>query len=82
MLRLKNIRMTNEYIEADYTPEDSVKHGFARLYLKTGEIEHKMVNGYETTYPSMAIQGLKGILERLNSDHKFELPKEKTVMWY
>ncbi|MBR3870469.1 MAG: hypothetical protein IKJ17_03100 [Clostridia bacterium] len=78
MLRLVNIKKTNDYIEANYIPEDCESSGFVRMYLNDDKIISETVEGYETTYPSMAIKGLKNILE----SQKCEIPKEKVVMWY
>ena len=82
MLKLKNIKRTNNYIEAYYTPEDSSKLGYVRLNCDTLEEEHKKVEGYEMTYPRMAIYGLKQILKYEKEDKDYKIPNEKLVMWY
>lgn len=82
MLNLKNIKRKGNSIEAYYTPEDSNKLGYVKLDCDTFEEEHKTVDGYETTYPTMAIYGLKQILNKEKNDENYTIPNEKLVMWY
>ena len=82
MLKLKNIKRKNNFIEAYYSPEDSDKLGYVKLNCDTLEEEHKTVNGYEMTYPSMAIYGLKQILKNVQNNKEYKIPNEKLVMWY
>lgn len=82
MLKLINIKKVDNCIEADYIPETSDKAGHVKLNFDTFEEEHKTVEGYEVTYPSMAINGLKRILERQKDIKDYEIPHEKLVMWY
>lgn len=80
MVKLKNIIITENSIEADYYPEDS--DDFAHISIDlAGEvktIEH--IEEYSLTYTVHALQGLKRILE--NYKNNCEIPKVYTVMWY
>lgn len=82
MLKLTDIKVKNEYIEAHYTPEDSLKKGFLRLDGKDKVIDSLIVEGYERTYPFMAKKALKEISDSVKSNPNYEIPKEKIVMWY
>ena len=82
MLKLNNIKLTERYIEAHYTPEDSEKMGYIKLDRKTGQVESKPVKGYENTYPLMAKQGLERILTELKLNNNYKIPSERLVMWY
>ena len=79
MLKLKNITIHETLLEADYTPEDSTVVAHVTLDMVTGESTYTTATGYETTYPTMAIGGLKRILEERRLD---PLPTERIVMWY
>ena len=58
MLRLKNIKITDAYIEADYIPECS----HIKMNRVTKEIDVRSVIGFSGTYTRIAINGLEKIL--------------------
>lgn len=62
MLRLKNIKITDAYIEADYIPECSSECGHIKMNRVTKEIDVRSVIGFSGTYTRIAINGLKKIL--------------------
>lgn len=79
MLRLTEIKRTDTYIEAYYTPEDITEKGYIKIDLKTGETIEKRITSYDgfvTTYLNMASQAL----ENMKNDET--LPETKVVMWY
>lgn len=83
MLRLKNIKMENNIIEADYYPEsEKVRFGHVAFNTKTREEKIIMAEGYDREYPFMAVTGLDRLVELFNNNEISELPKERTVMWY
>ncbi|MCH5187925.1 MAG: hypothetical protein J1F63_05935 [Oscillospiraceae bacterium] len=82
MLKLININKTNTYIEANYIPEDSNQVGYIKFDFTTNEKTSMPAEGFERTYPSMALNGLKRILDDLKSDPSYQVPRERLVMWY
>ena len=56
MLKLKNIKITDAYIEADYIPECSSECGHIKMNRVTKEIDVRSVIGFSDTYTRMAIR--------------------------
>ena len=81
MLKLKNIKITDEYIEADYIPECSSECGHIKMNRVTKEIDVRSVIGFSDTYTRMAINGLERILYDIKKDPSYT-PNERLVMWY
>ena len=50
MLKLKNIKITDAYIEADYIPECSSECGHIKMNRVTKEIDVRSVIGFSDTY--------------------------------
>ena len=82
MLKLKNIQITDDYIQAHYNPEDSTQMGFVKLNLHTKEKISNPVPTFENTYPEMAFSGLQKVLDETKKNQNYIIPKEKLVMWY
>ena len=77
MLRLENIKITNEIAEADFYPEQETKPGHIVVNLQTEEIDSIVhVPGYEFMYPGHARETL---VEMSNSNDK---RTERIIMWY
>ena len=81
MLRLKNIKITDAYIEADYIPECSSECGHIKMNRVTKEIDVRSVIGFSGTYTRIAINGLERILYDIKKDPSYT-PNERLVMWY
>lgn len=81
MLKLKNIKITDAYIEADYIPECSSECGHIKMNRVTKEIDVRSVIGFSDTYTRMAINGLERILYDIKKDPSYTL-NERLVMWY
>ena len=81
MLKLKNIKITDAYIEADYIPECSSECGHIKMNRVTKEIDVRSVIGFSDTYTGMAINGLERILYDIKKDPSYT-PNERLVMWY
>lgn len=81
MLKLKNIKITDAYIEADYIPECSSECGHIKMNRVTKEIDVRSVIGFSDTYTRMAINGLERILYDIKKDPSYT-PNERLVMWY
>ena len=79
MLQLININKTNEYIEADYIPEDSDSIGHIKLFAD-GREETVAAPNYGGSYVRMAYSGLKRTLGEIANGE--EILKERLVMWY
>lgn len=77
MLRLRNVKIGNEYAEADFFPEDSEKAGHVMVNLSDGEIVAcNNVPGYGESYAGHARQRLVRMAKE--KDHRSEC----VVMWY
>ena len=77
MLRLKNIMVENNIIEADFYPEDCPSCGHVVVDLVTGRIaSFSEVMGYGASYLAHARQSLVGIA------NEETLPTERLIMWY
>lgn len=61
-VKIKNIKITDAYIEADYIPECSSECGHIKMNRVTKEIDVRSVIGFSDTYTRMAINGLERIL--------------------
>lgn len=81
MLKLKNIKITDAYIKADYIPECSSECGHIKMNRVTKEIDVRSVIGFSDTYTRMAINGLERILYDIKKDPSYT-PNERLVMWY
>lgn len=77
MLRLKNIKISNDIAEADFYPEDQEVSGHIVVDLQTEEIQSiQHVPGYEFMYPGHAAGKLIDMAE------KHDESSESLVMWY
>lgn len=81
MLKLKNIKITDAYIEADYIPECSSECGHIKMNRVTKEIDVRSVIGFSDKYTRIAINGLERILYDIKKDPSYT-PNERLVMWY
>lgn len=82
MLKLKNIKINDELLEADYIPEDSDKKAYVSLNTKKGETKAEIIDEYGKMYSRMAVNGLQRISSELKSGKITVVPKERLVMWY
>lgn len=82
MLKLINLKMNENIIEADYIPEQSNEKAHISLNVLTDEHGTEKLEGYGSMYARMALSGLRRTLEELESGKISEVPKERTVMWY
>ena len=82
MLKLINIVQNNNFMEADYIPENSTVKAHVTLNSITKEGHADLVEDYGSMYGRMAINGLKRTLDELNKGKISEIPKERLVMWY
>lgn len=79
MLRLKNIKMSNGIISADYFPECSDIGGAVSICVADGKIVEKRLSNADLDVPLYfhhAVEGLRSLMK--NAD----VPEEKTIMWY
>lgn len=79
MLKLRNLRKSENTIEADFYPEDSKQAGHVVVDLKTEEItDYTAPEGYEK-YRWYATHARQTLMELAEQD---SLPEEYLVMWY
>lgn len=77
MLRLKNIRIDENFAEADFIPENSDKVGHIVVDLKSEEIKDIVhVEGYEFMYPGHARYRLVKMAQENDTR------SETLVLWY
>ena len=81
MLKLKNIKITDAYIEADYIPECSSECGHIKMNRVTKEIDVRSVIGFSDTYTRMAINGLERILSILQVLCKYKIVQKNLFKW-
>lgn len=74
MVRLKNIKKTNEYITAEYFPEDGEKRGYMKVRCSDGEIIEHINAGM-----CSAAHVRRQLYEFASRN---DVPSEYTVMWY
>ena len=79
MLKLKNIKMNNDIISAEYDPENSGALGTVSVDIKSGEIVTSRISEYDRDFP-VYLDHAVACLEKLASQDS--VPEEKTVMWY
>jgi len=82
MLKLINIVKNENNIEADYIPEQSNQKGHVILNSLTREGNGDIIDSYGTMYLSMALSGLRRILNEISDNKITEIPTEKMVVWY
>ncbi|MCM1008853.1 MAG: hypothetical protein NC485_13235 [Ruminococcus flavefaciens] len=82
MLKLINIKKTDNIIEADYIPESSQQKAHVSLNVSTNEISVETIEDFGSMYERMAINGLKRTIEELNNGKINKVPEERVVMWY
>lgn len=80
MVRLKKIKMTDDYIEAYYVPEDTSEEGYIKIDVNTCEdidvrltLSDKVLKWYYTYARMYLTDVIKG---------KKKLQEEKSIMWY
>ena len=79
MLKLKNIKMNNGIITAEYEPENSGNFGSIAIDIKTGEILKAKTSEMDIPLPIYLNHATDTLKEIMNEK---TLPKEKLVMWY
>lgn len=79
MLKLKNIKMNNGIISAEYDPENSGVLGSVSVDIKSGEIVDSKLSEYDKDFP-VYLGHAVACLEKLALQNS--VPEEKTVMWY
>ena len=79
MLKLKNIKMNNGIISAEYDPENSGVLGSVSIDVKSGEIVNSRISEYDKDFPVYMDHAI-AYLEKLALQDS--VPEEKTVMWY
>lgn len=82
MLKLINIKINGDYIEADYVAEDGAKRGHVKLGIKNGSEEGECIGEYDGVYLRMSYVGLQKTLDEINAGKIKEPPQNRLVMWY
>ena len=82
MLKLTEIKMNEDEIEAYYTPESSGIKAKIALNIGTHDYQAEIIDEYGSYYARMAANGLIRCLEELQSGKRESLPSERVVMWY
>ena len=79
MLKLINIKRTDEFIEAYYIPEDTNERGYVKIDMRTDAVvEHQLTKSDSVVADYFAMA--RGKLMRIKNDK--DLPSSLCVMWY
>lgn len=79
MLKLKNIKMNNGLISAEYDPENSGEFGSVSVDIEREEVNQYFLSKLDGDFPIYMNHAIDALLKM--KDLK-ELPKEKLVMWH
>ncbi len=82
MLKLINIKINNNLLEADYIPEDSHRKAHVLLDTQKGDVVVETIEEYGKMYSRMAVNGLQRISNELKNGKIDDVPKERLIMWY
>ena len=80
MVRLKNIKFNNTFIECEIFPEDSITSGMLKVDINSKKVvEYTLPDEYEwcTNHVGHAVRGLIELLEDIDN-----IPSERLIMWY
>jgi hypothetical protein len=79
MLKLKNIKLNNGIISAEYEPENTGEVGKIAVDVVSGEVVEQHLAETDNTFPMYFNKALEWLQKVRTSS---EIPKEKTIMWY
>ena len=82
MLKLINIKINDNVIEADYIPENSSLQAHVALNIVTKEESYEVIEDFGGTYGRMAINGLQRTADELKNGKIQKIPEKRIVMWY
>lgn len=80
MLKLKNIKVSGNLIEADYFPEQDNRSAHVSIDIKSGKETIQIIEDYGGMYARMALNGLRRTLDEINKGGNIQ--SERVVMWY
>lgn len=79
MLKLKNIKLNNNILSAEYHPENSDDFGSVSINTENMEVVEQRPSKYDESFPiylNHAVDALKKLSKTT------EIPKEKLIMWH
>ena len=79
MLKLKNIKINNGIISAEYEPENSGDLGSVSINVENGEVVESKSSQLDVPLPMYLHHAIQALKKMINEK---ELPKEKMIMWY
>ena len=80
MVTLINIKKTDEYIEANYIPEDTGEEGYIKMRLSDREVvERTLTPSDGTVLRSYFVHARNGLIQILEESAS---PEKWVVMWY
>lgn len=79
MVKVKNIRRANGFIEAKYIPEDSSEEGYVKIRISDGEVVSKKMTSLDGRV-GLYFAKVKNALQEMVSQE--DIPEERVVMWY
>jgi len=79
MLILKNIKINNGCIEANYAPENSSETGYIKINSQTKSLIESEKTSFDDPLPSYFSHAVKVLIKLIDEE---QLPEEKVVMWF
>ena len=79
MLKLKNIKLIDGIISADYEPENSGKIGKISIDANSGRVIEMQLAETDKEFPLYVDKALDWLQEARRMGN---LPQERTIMWY
>lgn len=79
MLKLKNIKLNNNILSAEYHPENSDDFGKVSINTENMEVVEQRPSKHDESFPiylNHAVDALKKLSKTT------EIPKEKLIMWH
>ena len=81
MIKLKNIKIDNDFVSCDIYPEDSIANGYMKINIANGEVESYLLpEGYE--YCDNHVEHARHFIINHLEDIQSVPIIEKTIMWY
>ncbi len=79
MLKLKNIKLNNNTLSAEYHPENSDDFGIVSIDTRTKEVTKQVLAKHDETFP-IYLNHAVDVMKKLCG--MTEIPHEKLVMWH
>lgn len=79
MLKLKNIKLNNKTLSAEYHPENSDDFGSVAINIENNEIIEKTLSKHDEVFPIYLNHAVDALIKLSKTT---TIPKEKLIMWH